>query len=138
LTPLGTSLNNKILEPLLLGPARAGRLEKPLLIIILTDGSPSGEATGHVKAVIQRADAELKRTRYGPDAASYQFAQIGNDLKAQKYLEELDNDPFLGSIIDCTSSYEIEQDEIARKSGGAVDLTPEMWLVKLLLGSVDS
>ena len=35
LTPLGTSLDKKILQPLVLGPARAGRLEKPVLIIAI-------------------------------------------------------------------------------------------------------
>lgn len=34
LTPLGTALQNKILEPLVLGPARAGRLQKPVLVIV--------------------------------------------------------------------------------------------------------
>lgn len=33
LTPLGTNLNNKVLEPLVLGPARARQLKKPVLII---------------------------------------------------------------------------------------------------------
>lgn len=33
LTPLGTNLNSKVVEPMVLGPARAGRLQKPVLII---------------------------------------------------------------------------------------------------------
>lgn len=37
-TPLGTSMDRKILQPLVLGPARAGRLQKPILIITITDG----------------------------------------------------------------------------------------------------
>ena len=74
--------------------------------------------------------------QYGPDAVSYQFAQIGNDLKAQAFLGELDNHPAIGGLIDSTSNYEVEQDEMMRTSG--VQLTPEMWLVKLLLGSIDS
>lgn len=37
-TPLGTSMESKILQPLVLGPARAGRLQKPVLIITITDG----------------------------------------------------------------------------------------------------
>lgn len=40
LTPLGTALDQKILQPLVLGPARAGRLTKPVLIIAVTDGVP--------------------------------------------------------------------------------------------------
>src|SRR4051812_7305653 len=41
LTPMGTSLKNKVLEPLVLVPARAGRLEKPVLVITITDGQPA-------------------------------------------------------------------------------------------------
>ena len=33
LTPLGTSLWQKILQPLVLGPARAGALQKPVVVI---------------------------------------------------------------------------------------------------------
>lgn len=40
LTPLGTALDQKILQPLVLAPARAGRLSKPVLIIAVTDGVP--------------------------------------------------------------------------------------------------
>jgi len=86
--------------------------------------------------VILRTDQELKRTRYGPDAISYQFAQVGNDAKATRFLEELDNHPVVGGLVDCTSNFETEQAEMARKSG--VDLDPNMWLVKLLMGPIDS
>ena len=71
LTPLGTSLWSKIIQPLLLGPARANALQKPLLIIGITDGTPAGENKDEVFSVISRTDAELRRTRYGPDAVSY-------------------------------------------------------------------
>ena len=60
-----------------------------------------------------------------------EFAQVGNDQKATRFLEELDNHPQIGGLIDCTSNFELEQAEMARKSG--IDLTPEMWLVKLLM-----
>lgn len=43
LTPLGTSLDQKILQPMLLGPARSNTLQKPLLVICITDGAPAGE-----------------------------------------------------------------------------------------------
>ncbi|KAJ9123059.1 hypothetical protein QFC22_001248 [Naganishia vaughanmartiniae] len=136
LTPLGTQLDAKIIQPLLLAPARSGQLKKPLLIVILTDGTPAGEPKEQVFNVIMRTNQELQRTRYGADAVSYQFAQIGNDLKAQAFLGELDSHPVIGGLIDSTSNYEVEQDEMMRTSG--VQLTPEMWLVKLLMGSIDS
>ena len=57
-----------------------------------------------------------------------EFAQVGNDMKATRFLEELDNHPQIGGLIDCTSNFETEQAEMSRKSG--IDLTPEMWLVR--------
>ena len=71
LTPLGTSLWNKIIQPLVLGPARANQLPKPVLVIAITDGTPAGENKDEVFSVISRTDQELRRSRYGPDAISY-------------------------------------------------------------------
>jgi len=82
----------------------------------ITDGTPAGEPKEEIFNVILRTDAELRRTRYGPDAISYQFAQVGNDLKATRFLEELDNHPQIGGMIDCTSNFEVEQAEMSRKS----------------------
>ncbi|GAA5930985.1 uncharacterized protein JCM15063_002513 [Sporobolomyces koalae] len=137
LTPLGTALQSKVLEPLVLGPARAGRLKKPVLIIAVTDGIPGGEARETLTNVIINANNVLRQTRYGPDAVSYQLAQVGNDQKARAFLEEIDNHPVVGDLVDCTSNYENEQDDMA-KGNPPVDLTPELWLVKMLLGGIDS
>ncbi|EIW73372.1 hypothetical protein TREMEDRAFT_56189 [Tremella mesenterica DSM 1558] len=136
LTPLGTSMWHKILQPLVVQPARGGQLQKPVLVITITDGSPAGENRNEINKVIMQTDAELRRSRYGPDAISYQFAQVGNDMKATQFLAELDNDPQIGNLIDCTSSYEIEQNEMMRKTG--IELDPQTWIVKLLMGPIDS
>lgn len=53
-------------------------------------------------------------------------------MKAQKFLEELDNHPEIGGLIDCTSNYEAEEAEMLRKSGQS--LSPDLWIVKMLLG----
>lgn len=60
---------------MVLGPARANRLQKPVLVICITDGTPAGESKDEVFNVIIRADQELKRTRYGPDAVSYRQSE---------------------------------------------------------------
>jgi hypothetical protein len=99
-TPLGTSMQSKILEPLVLGPARAGSLAKPVLVIAITDGAPQGEDPRKIFNTIRNARAELMRTRYGADALSFQFAQVGNDMRAKAFLEELDNDPEVGGLVD--------------------------------------
>ncbi|WVQ80960.1 hypothetical protein IAT38_003067 [Cryptococcus sp. DSM 104549] len=136
LTPLGTSLWQKVLQPLVLAPAAQGRLQKPVVVITITDGTPAGEPKDEVFNVILRADQELKRSRYGADAVSYQFAQVGDDMKAMRFLEELDNHPVIGGLVDCTSNFEAEQAEMMRKSG--IDLDPSMWIVKLLMGPIDT
>lgn len=77
LTPLGTSMEQKILEPLVLGPARQQRLQKPVLIISITDGAPQGEDKNKINQVIERTKREMSQTRYGPDSVSFQFVQVG-------------------------------------------------------------
>ncbi|WVQ75491.1 hypothetical protein IAR50_005116 [Cryptococcus sp. DSM 104548] len=136
LTPLGTSLWQKILQPLVVSPAQQGRLVKPVLVICITDGSPAGEPNGHLFDVILRANQELRQTRFGPDAISYQFAQVGDDMKASRFLAELDAHPTVGSLVDCTSNFEAEQEEVQRKTGTILD--PTMWIVKLLMGPISS
>lgn len=107
LTPLGTQLNAKVLEPLVLAKARRNALEKPILIITITDGQPAGEAPGTLQNVIQSTSVELSRTRYGAGALSVQISQVGKDEKATQFLKSLDSDPQVGNLIDCTSSMPI-------------------------------
>jgi len=136
LTPMGTSLKSKVLEPMVVGPARAGRLQKPVLVITITDGQPAGEPPGSVVDAIRYAVDELARTQYGRGAVSFQFAQVGNDLHAREFLGKLDEDPSVGQFIDCTSNYEVEQDEMSR-ANPPVFLTRELWCAKLMLGAID-
>lgn len=104
LTPLGTSLRNKVVDPMVVGPARANHLDKPVLVITITDGQPAGEPHSAVGDVIRYAVEETSRTRYGRGAVSFQFSQVGNDQRARDFLSDLDEDPQIGHLIDCTSS----------------------------------
>ena len=102
-TPLGTQLNEKVLQPLILQKARTNTLSKPVLVITITDGEPAGETEGTLQSVIRAASTELSRTQYGPGSLSLQIAQVGRDKQANEFLKRLDNDPVVGSLIDCTS-----------------------------------
>ncbi|KAJ5466988.1 hypothetical protein N7475_004740 [Penicillium sp. IBT 31633x] len=137
LTPLGTSLRSKVVDPMIIQPARANRLEKPVLVITITDGQPAGEPHGAVGDVIRYAVEETSRTRYGPGTASFQFSQVGTDQRARDFLSSLDEDPHIGHLIDCTSNFEVEQDEMSR-ANPPVHLTRELWCAKLMLGAIDS
>ncbi|OBT53337.1 hypothetical protein VE04_06477 [Pseudogymnoascus sp. 24MN13] len=137
LTPMGTQLRNKVLEPLVVQKVRSNQLHKPILVITITDGQPAGEASTAVFDAIRYTSGELARSPYGKGAVSYQFAQVGNELKEREILGQLDGDPAIGELIDSTSNFEVEQDEMSR-ANPPVDLTPDLWLCKLLLGAIDS
>lgn len=53
-TPLATSLKNKVLDPLVYAADRSGGLKKPVLVIIITDGRPTDNVHGEFQAHIQR------------------------------------------------------------------------------------
>ncbi|KAF2653836.1 hypothetical protein K491DRAFT_694372 [Lophiostoma macrostomum CBS 122681] len=139
LTPLGTSLKNKVIDPIVLGRAQSGQLQKPVLVITVTDGTPAGEDKGTVQNTIRFAFDTLQQRfpQYGRGALALEFAQVGNDKKATAFLGELDEDPSIGPMVDCTSNFENEQDEMSR-ANPPVNLTPDLWIVKLLLGAIDS
>lgn len=46
----------------------------------------------------------------------------------------LDNDRDVGGMIDATSYFELEAEEYQRRG---VVLTPELWMVKLMVGAID-
>ncbi|KAJ6163682.1 hypothetical protein N7497_003661 [Penicillium chrysogenum] len=137
LTPLGTSLRSKVIDPMVVQPAQANRLDKPVLVITITDGQPAGEPHGTVGDVIRYAVEETSRTRYGPGTVAFQFSQVGTDQRARDFLGSLDEDPHIGHLIDCTSNFEVEQDEMSR-ANPPVHLTRELWCAKLMLGAIDS
>eukprot|EP00891_Asterochloris_glomerata_P001236 jgi/Astpho2/1236/Aster-07086 len=154
LTPLGTNLISKasqVLSPIVHSCLQSRSLDKPILVICITDGEPTGEPVNTILNSIRQTQQMCANSPYGPNAVAFQFAQVtpssvdlwsggfldpvGKDQKAQAFLATLDNDPTIGSNVDCTSYYELEAEEYARKG---VNLTPELWLVKLMVGAVDS
>ena len=111
LTPFGTRLRERVLEPLVLSRIRSNSLQKPVLIIGITDGQPAGEKADALVEAVRYAQAQANQPRdngkleaYGSGAIAFQFAQVGNDAKATEFLAKLDNDPMIGSMVDCTSS----------------------------------
>jgi len=105
LTPFGTMLRQKVIDPILIPKLRSRQLQKPLLIISITDGQPAGERQNDLVDTVRYAVQEASNAReYGPGAVAFQFAQVGNDQKATEFLAKLDNDPMVGRMVDCTSS----------------------------------
>lgn len=109
LTPFGTKLREKVLDPLIISKMRSNQFRKPVLIIGITDGQPAGENANALTESIRYAHQScmqnsLNGQPLGNGAIAFQFAQVGNDAKATEFLAKLDNDPQVGSMVDCTSS----------------------------------
>ncbi|KAF2825841.1 hypothetical protein CC86DRAFT_370720 [Ophiobolus disseminans] len=138
LTPMGTSLRKKVIDEIVLAKAAQGQLKKPVLVIAITDGQPAGEPQNAVFDTIRYAFDTLQQRypQYGRGGVAFEFAQVGNDEMAKKFLGKLDEDPVIGPMVDCTSNFEHEQEEMAR-ANPPVDLTPDLWIIKLLLGAID-
>jgi hypothetical protein len=132
LTPFGSKLRQKVIDGIVLPKLRQPR--KPVLVIGITDGQPAGENAGALEDTIRYAVNSTQNL--GPGAIAFQFAQVGNDQKATEFLGKLDNDPVIGRMVDCTSNYENESAEMAR-ANPPVDLTPDLWVLKLILGAID-
>jgi hypothetical protein len=109
----------------------------PVLIIAITDGEPRGEDGQAIFRAIKDASDELARTPLGGGAIDYQFAQVGDDEEARRFLNKLDTHPQIGSLVDVTASFEIEQEEISQNNL-SMALTADFWTLKLPLGAIDS
>lgn len=138
LTPMGRELKRKVIDGIVLRAARSNAMQKPVLVIAITDGQPAGDEPSPMAAfdTVRYAVNEVQRACGSFGGIAFQFAQVGNDVKAREFLGKLDSDPTVGSMVDCTSNFEQEQQEMMQQQP-PVELTPTLWLVKLLLGAID-
>lgn len=85
-TPMGTSLDDKVLKPLLLKPAKSliKKLKKPLLVIVITDGAPFGEKgvknnRDKLPQVVRHTAAEMAKTK-----CAWLYIAIADDDRRRK------------------------------------------------------
>jgi hypothetical protein len=101
-TRIGTELHRKVLIPFVLGSKeKMITMTKPLLVMVITDGTVEGERMGLLEDVIISCHATLKKRDQGEEAVAYQFIRIGDDPEAIKLLRDLDDHQKLGRYIDC-------------------------------------
>lgn len=105
MTPLGTQMHERILRPLVEGPISNRTMQKPVLVITITDGEPTGEPESKIVKVIKAIKQFAAKSQYGPGAVAFEFAQVRMalqlqshhaDTEAQAFLGKLDNDRGLG------------------------------------------
>lgn len=143
MTPMGTNLRKRVIDPyleLVRMQINGGQLLdiKPLYVLIITDGAPNGESKSKTEDTIVYARCELIKLGLGGQEITYQFAQVGKDKGATQFLDYLDNHPSIGQFIDATSDYETEEAQWLKMSNGQLQMTPHLYMMKLFLGAIDS
>lgn len=128
-TPLGEQLDQKIIRKIIVPVIQSQEIQRPVLILNITDGTPSNQNS--VKQTILNCRNFCAQTKYGENAVAFSFAQIGSDRSATEYLGQLDVDPLIGHLIDCTSEFSIEKEECG------AGFTEAVWVVKLMIGAID-
>lgn len=61
-TRLGTQLLQKVIEPFVIQPARERKLNRPVLVVVVTDGEPSKEDPDTLKWTVLAAKEELRNS----------------------------------------------------------------------------
>lgn len=129
LTRIGSTLRSKILTPFLYNAT----LEKPLLIMVVTDGEVDGERQDLLREVITDAISKVKSgaAGKGPASVSFQFSRVGNNEGAKALLQRLDDQEDIRDHVD-TQPVTLSLDEAV----GRGERTAVLTLVKLMLGAI--
>ena len=133
-TPVGKNIVTKVFQPYVYAKAQSNQFTKPVLVYVITDGEPDNKP--ELKQNILQCKNWLQQTPFGKSSVSIMFAQVGKDAKAAHYLKvELDNDPDIGDDVDATGNFELEYVKYAAKG---ISLTPDIWLLQMMLGAIDT
>jgi len=154
LTKIGTGLMSKILKPLVFAegevwnkqdkkPRRLRQLKRPLLIMVITDGAVEGEPHVRLPQAIKSVHDSLQAAGYAEDtkAVVFQFARVGNDENAQKYLKFLDDHSKVKDLVDTMSGNDL-MDVIGWRSTDSeeeeLNESQQRKMIKLLLGPISA
>ncbi|KID85680.1 transcription factor RfeF [Metarhizium guizhouense ARSEF 977] len=132
---LGTALNEKVVQPLIIRKAEAHTLRRPVITMVITDGQPSGEDSDTFKNCIRTCKHSPALQSYGPGAAVFLVTQIGNSNKANQFLRGLEDDETIKDFVCCSKEALDPQEELCRRRGN--DALYMGWLIELFLTALD-
>jgi hypothetical protein len=104
-TPLGTSLVEKILQPLVYDKISnpSYEFEQPLLVCTITDGVPSDGDTAPIKKVVADCRKGLVDKKYDPASVMFCISRIGADPGAKTFLDGLRDEKEIQDVVHCTA-----------------------------------
>ncbi|CAG9949194.1 unnamed protein product, partial [Clonostachys rosea f. rosea IK726] len=104
-TNIGTNMTKRILEPMIYDELdkSGGALERPLLVLTITDGEPSQEPRDTFKKAIESCGRRLEEKQYPQESAMFLISQVGNSPEADAFLDSLSGDPAIDRVLYRTS-----------------------------------
>jgi len=142
-TPSGSALRNNIINPIIKPMVNNNELQRPVLIITVTDGAPNTSPINEkqeLEKVLIETKQLFKNSKYGEFGISFGFVQVDVNNEATEFLGYLDEHPIIGNFVDCTSSYFVEKNECEnkyRQQGENKIFTQAEYILKLMIGSID-
>lgn len=134
-TPIGTKLKERILNPFIYSSINAGRpLERPYLILIITDGCPQDESEDQLRNSIVDCSRFLAANGYRKDVVRFCISQIGRDNNAKEFMDRLDVDEEVLEVLHRTAELIDERYDKLKKN----EATLENWLLEILLSPIQS
>ncbi|RBQ65262.1 hypothetical protein FVER14953_00245 [Fusarium verticillioides] len=129
-TNIGTNLKKKVLEPLVFKKLdQDGKLDRPFLVLTITDGEPSPEPVDTFKKTIEECGRRLEQKDYPQESTMFLISQVGNDPHADKFLDSLSGDTAIDRVLFRSSERLHEKYAELRDNEG--DL--EEWLFNILM-----
>ncbi|EHK20852.1 uncharacterized protein TRIVIDRAFT_69670 [Trichoderma virens Gv29-8] len=127
-TAIGTNLRSKILQPLVYRKLEDGTLERPVLVIIMTDGMPEREDRTELEKAILECEKKIQESGYPPQTVKFMIGQVGTAKSATKFLASLRQNTDIARTTLVTS----EKLDDAFKDYKANDGKLDKWLIETL------
>ena len=101
MTPLGTQMHARILKPMVEAAIANRTLQKPVLVITITDGEPTSEPESKIVKVIKNMKAFASKSQYGSGAVAFEFAQVRKACCSAELLCRSGSGACLHSVFRC-------------------------------------
>ncbi|KAK6526950.1 hypothetical protein TWF281_010146 [Arthrobotrys megalospora] len=102
ITQLGKKVDEKIIQPMVIQKMRKGTFKKPLIVVAITDGAPTGEPDDAFKDAIIRCKTSKEVVGYGEAAVIFIISRVGSDKYARRFLSGLRRNKELSEWVYCS------------------------------------
>ncbi|KAK6538892.1 hypothetical protein TWF694_010449 [Orbilia ellipsospora] len=101
-TDIGTALNNKIIQPMVIQKMQKGEFKKPLIVVAITDGDPTDGSM--FRDTIRDCKSSKVVTGYGEATVVFVVSRVGSDAAAKDFLNGLKKSKDLKDWVYCSAN----------------------------------